>query len=283
MELFSDDDETCLEEKTTKTGGNVSIDTPKDLPGGCSRRNRSSENDMPSLSQSSISNSKRRRNDPQCLPQSVSSWTRLCTERLGIYYNNKTAELSDFYTLSERSFAFDYPLKEENKRLLETLVQVTEEKLGMARKLNWSVTEEATQWFPFLEESARCQDILSDLHAIAEKKEDWSAHAVQYLRRSHYKIEEFFMQLQKMYLKRKDGKNLTESDFTELLAGFTKMFFINVEEVLSERTMKIGNSTVSSIPDMCFWAQYPSPLYSVAVVTVAEVNLVHLSCQYCIS
>lgn len=178
---MEDDDKTCLEEKTTNPGDTVSIDTPKDLPGGCFRRRRSSESDPPSLSLSSVSNSKRRRNDPQCLPRSVSSWTRLCTERLGIFYNNNAAELTDFYTLSERSFAFDYPLKEENNRLLETLVQVTEEKMAMSRKLNWSVTEEATQWFPFLEESARCQDILSDLHVIAEKKEDWSTQTVQWV------------------------------------------------------------------------------------------------------
>lgn len=51
----------------------------------------------------------------------------------------------------------------------------------------------------------------------------------RYLRRSHYKVEEFFMQLQKLYLKRKDGKKLAESDFTELLAGFTRIFLLNVE------------------------------------------------------
>lgn len=37
------------------------------------------------------------------------------------------------------------------------------------------------------------------------------------------------MQLQKLYLKRKDGKKLAESDFTELLAGFTRIFLLNVE------------------------------------------------------
>ncbi|XP_078328251.1 uncharacterized protein LOC144623660 [Crassostrea virginica] len=78
------------------------------------------------------------------------------------------------------------------------------------------------------------------------------------------------MQLQKLYLKRKDGKKLAESDFTELLAGFTRIFLLNVEEVISKRTLKIGNSTVSSVPDLCFWAQFPFPLYSVAVVAVAE-------------
>lgn len=98
---------------------------------------------------------------------------------MGIFFNEKASEITDFFALSEKSYAFEYPLKGGNKTLLDTLVNVTKEKMCKARKLSWSITEGATQGFPFLEESARCQEILADLHDIAEKDEDSDIRIVQ--------------------------------------------------------------------------------------------------------
>lgn len=167
MEYKSDDESSCLEEQHA-------VDS-KHTPNGCSKRSRSADSDTPSVS----GYTKKKKNDARCLPQSVSCWSQLYTERLGIFFNEKATGITEFFKLSETSYAFDYPLKGENKNLLDTLVNVTKEKMCKARILNWSVTEEATQGFPFLEESARCQDILADLHDIAVKDEYLDMQTVQ--------------------------------------------------------------------------------------------------------
>ncbi|XP_048749290.2 uncharacterized protein LOC125661348 isoform X2 [Ostrea edulis] len=190
------------------------------------------------------------------IPPSVSSWTRHVANKLGIVYHKKPTDVAEFFKISEGSREFIYPFKGENKQILDSLVSVTQKKLCKARKLNGTVfSEEAAQCISYLHAAASFQEIMADLDKLEKEASNQSSES-RYLRRSHIKLEEFFMQLNKFYIKRGDE--------------------LSKKEVTCKRTMKIGDISATSVPDLCFWAPFPLAYftcYSIGVVTVTEVKV----------
>ena len=113
------------------------------------------------------SSAKKQKNDSspnKVIPQSVSSWTRSTTEKLNIFYDSKAISISNFFDISRDSPYFVYPLDDENRKLLESLVDVTKRKMHKIR--NPALL--GTQMVQFVAEIEHCQEILDGLMEQSE-------------------------------------------------------------------------------------------------------------------
>ena len=123
----------------------------------------------------STSSAKRKMNDSspnKVIPQRVSSWTRSTAEKLSIFYDSKAISISNFFEISRDSPYFVYPLDDENRKLLESLVDVTKRKMHKIR--NPALL--GTQMVQFVAEIEHCQEILDGLMELSENDEKSDPH-----------------------------------------------------------------------------------------------------------
>jgi hypothetical protein len=121
---------------------------------------------------SDVTSAKKMKNDSSsnkvtCIPQSVSLWTRSTAEKLGISYDSKAIDISDFYKISRGSPYFAYPLHDEHQKILCSLVNITKRKMNKTRNLALSGTQ-TVQCVAAIE---HCQDILDGLMEHSEDNE----------------------------------------------------------------------------------------------------------------
>lgn len=100
----------------------------------------------------------------------VSSWTKETAEGYGLFYEKDASRFTDFYDLfgsckGKSRYGFIYPLNGEDKKLLDSLVEQTDEmieKYGVEMETGWEWTV-AADW-PFV--WTKCCDAVRVLNEI---------------------------------------------------------------------------------------------------------------------
>lgn len=100
----------------------------------------------------------------------VSSWTKETAEGFGLFYEKDASRFTDFYDLfgsckAKSRYGFIYPLSGEDKKLLDSLVEQTDElieKYGVEMETGWE-WRVAADW-PFV--WTKCRDAVRVLNEI---------------------------------------------------------------------------------------------------------------------
>lgn len=100
----------------------------------------------------------------------VSSWTKETAEGFGLFYEKDASRFTDFYDLfgsckAKSRYGFIYPLSGEDKKLLDSLVEQTDElieKYGVEMETGWE-WRVAADW-PFVWK--KCRDAVRVLNEI---------------------------------------------------------------------------------------------------------------------
>lgn len=205
----------------------------------------------------------------------VSSWTKEKAEGFGLFYEKVASRFTDFYDLfysckGKSRYGFIYPLSGEDKKLLDSLVEQTDElikKYGVEMETGWEWTV-AADW-PFV--WTKCRDAVRVLNEIGRPSVYSGNHMRCYAALvNFYKALKDYVQEEMWRSSSSTQSDVPEGTYTELCSKFFEIFFLTSRRgEFRKSVMMIKDIPTSSSPDLRLTLSTSSPP-SLFVVEVVE-------------
>lgn len=207
----------------------------------------------------------------------TSSWTKEMAEGYGLFYEKDASGFTDFYDLfgsckGKSRYGFIYPLNGEDKKLLDSLVEQTDEmieKYGVEMETGWEWTV-AADW-PFV--WTKCCDAVRVLNEVGRPSVYSGNHMRCYAALvNFYKALKYYVQEEMWRSSSCTQSDVPEGTYTELCSKFFEIFLLTSRKgEFRKSVMMIKDIPTSSIPDLRLTLSTFS-LPSLFVVDVVEIK-----------
>lgn len=208
----------------------------------------------------------------------VSSWTKETAEGYGLFYEKDASRFTDFYDLfgsckGKSRYGFIYPLNGEDKKLLDSLVEQTDEmieKYGVEMETGWEWTV-AADW-PFV--WTKCCDAVRVLNEIGRPSVYSGNHMRCYAALvNFYKALKDYVQEEMWRSSSSTQSDVPEGTYTELCSKFFEIFLLTSRRgEFRKSVMMIKDIPTSSIPDLRLTLSTFSPPSLFVVEVVDEIQ-----------